>query len=72
MDKRDRHIYWFKYWRWWRGHNYQCPPVIPVHADVTVLDMNGYTLPAKLISTVFMEWNRPKTLHEFICRVLWG
>jgi hypothetical protein len=67
MDNRDRHVYWFKSWRWWRGSKYQYPSGMTSYENVTVLDMNGYTYPARReCSTMFIAWNKPKTLFDFL------
>ncbi len=64
-DVMERHIYWFKFWRWWRGNAYRFPSVTTAKAHITVLGMDRRAIPAVWTTNTFIEWNTPKTLHEF-------
>lgn len=72
MTNTIRHIYWLRNARWWRGADDLYVPVIPYYAEIEVTDFQtGEPRPAYRTSHLFIEWNKPATLHEFICRVLW-
>lgn len=58
MDK-DRHIYWFKAWRWYRGMVYEKPAVTAWYEPITVLDFaSAKSVPARKTHNTFIKWNR--------------
>lgn len=66
----NRHIYWFKFWRWYRGDIYVQPAVTTHYEPVDVLNFTtGASATVHKPHNMFWKWNREYKLRDIVVSI---